>query len=148
MGAGRSEDAEADVAVRCAAKKLVLIDRHEVAVGQRGELRQVSIVILIVDIELSAHHSGGAHDPRDDIGVIGETGGGDIPDAGRIGDDVAAVGKSGEGRIIRLFRVRGVNSVGPEEIQCGTENAHVDIHVEVGRAGIKMGERDRDVSVG
>jgi hypothetical protein len=125
----------AQIAYRVAVD-LVLIDHHEVTVGQRGELREVAIVGGVLDIELGAHHAGRAHDPRHDVGVAPA-----VPE--RVGHGVAAAGQGGDGRIERLARP-DVDSVVPDQVQRGRINAHPDIVVAV----VLVDERNRDVAVG
>jgi len=99
---------------------------------------EISVVGPIVDIELAAHHSGGARDDAsDDVGV------GHASD--RIGDGVIAVTEGGKGRVERLVRPR-VDDIGPDKIQPGIENAHVNVAVQVNVEPVDEG--DRDVAVG
>src|SRR5262249_33086449 len=89
---------------------------------------------LSVDIELGAHKPVGAHDAPEDIFVDA---------AGGIGVEVVDVYEGGDRWLEGQVRSR-VDSVEPDRIQRGIENAHIDIRV----AGNRLDEGDRDVSVG
>jgi hypothetical protein len=152
---GRIEEVECDVAVghQAVSEGLLLSDCHDVAIGQRREVRGLSEYIGVCngDIELAAHAAAGTHEPPNDM-IVGPAAENDIPAADSVGDRVAAVGERGERGVERLHHARDFDVVGSDQMQRRIEDAHVDVIVAVelideGHGDVAVRER-RDRGVG
>ena len=129
---GRIEEVEGDVAAghHAVGEFLFLHDRHDVAVGQRREVRGIGGYIGDGngDIELAAHAAAGAHEPPDDM-VAGPAA--EKPGADGVGDRVAALGERGERGVEPQHHARDFDAVGSDQMQRRIEDAHVDVVVAV-----------------